>query len=161
MYGDTGTLKKVDDINVITFRRSLNASPDKVWEAITTADGLTSWLAVSAAVDGREGGAVEIEFDDDERVSGTITRWDPTSSFAHTWLINGEVESDLEYSLTPTDRGTDIMLVHTGLPDEMCGGYTPGWHAFLERLTAQIAGEDAPDWLTVFEAAAPLYAQAT
>ena len=158
MNGQAGTLSKVDDVNVITFRRSLNASPEKVWEAITTADGLTSWLAVSAAVDGREGGAVEIEFDDDERVSGTITRWDPTSSFAHTWLINGEVESDLEYSLAATDRGTDLMLVHTGLPDEMCRGYTPGWHAFLARLTAQITGEDAPDWLTIFEDVAPLYA---
>ncbi len=157
MYGETGTLSKVDDVNVITFRRSLNAAPERVWEALTTGDGLMSWLAVSASVDGREGGAVEIEFDDDQKVSGTITRWEPTSNFAHTWIINGEVESDLQYSLTPTDGGTDLTLIHTGLPDETCGGYTPGWHAFTSRLAARLDGESVPDWLTVFGQVAPSY----
>jgi uncharacterized protein YndB with AHSA1/START domain len=157
MYGDTGTLSREGDVNVITFRRSLNATPWRVWEALTTGDGLTSWLAVSASVDAREGGSVEIEFDDDQKVSGTITQWDPTSHFAHTWVINGAVASDVRYSLEPLGEGTELTLVHTGLPDEMCGGYTPGWHAFTARLAAQLNGEAVPDWLTIFEEVAPAY----
>jgi uncharacterized protein YndB with AHSA1/START domain len=157
MFGNTGTLSKDGDINVITFRRSLNASPDRVWEALTTQDGLTSWLAVSASIDGREGGSVDIEFDDDQTVGGVITLWDPTSGFAHTWVINGSVTSDVEYTLVPVDRGTELTLIHSGLPEEMCGGYTPGWHAFLARLTAGLEGGDVPEWLSVFEQVAPAY----
>ena len=89
MFGETGTLARDGDVNVITFRRSLDASPERVWEALTTEKGLTSWLAVSAKVDGREGGDIAIEFDDGQAVSGTISRWDPTCQFAHTWVING------------------------------------------------------------------------
>ena len=157
MFGDTGTLTRNDDVNVITFRRSLNAPPERVWEALTTQEGITSWLAVSAKVDGRKGGAVEIEFDDDQMVDGIITRWDPTSHFAHTWIINGEFPSDVRYTLAPVGEGTELTLVHTGLPDEMCAGYTPGWHTFMVRLAAALDGEVVPDWRTVFEAVAPAY----
>jgi len=157
MFGETGTLSKVDDVNVITFMRSLNAAPERVWEALTTEDGITSWLAVSAKVDGRHGGAIALEFDDNQTVDGTITRWDPTSNFAHTWVINSEFPSDVRYALEPAGDGTALTLVHTGLPDEMCGGYTPGWHAFLARLAADVDGESVPDWLTVFEQVASAY----
>ena len=157
MFGETGTLAKDGDVNVITFRRSLDASPERVWEALTTERGLTSWLAVSAKVDGRQGGDIEIEFDDDQEVSGTISRWDPTTHFAHTWIINDEISSEVAYALTATGGGTDLMLVHTGLPDEMCRGYTPGWHSFLARLAADLEGGSVPEWLTVFEEVAPAY----
>ena len=157
MFGETGTLAKDGDVNVITFRRSLDASPERVWEALTTEKGLTSWLAVSAKVDGRKGGDIAIEFDDGQEVSGTISRWDPTSQFAHTWVINGEISSDVTYALAATGGRTELTLVHTGLPDAMCEGYTPGWHAFLARLAADLEGGSVPEWLTVFEEVAPAY----
>lgn len=157
MFGQSGTLTKEGDVNVITFQRSLDAPPERVWEALTTQEGITSWLAVSAKVDGRDGGDVEIEFDDDQTVSGIITRWDPNSHFDHTWVINATITSDVAYSLTPLGEGTELMLVHTGLPDEMCAGYTPGWHAFLARLAAELEGSSVPEWQTVFEQVAPAY----
>jgi uncharacterized protein YndB with AHSA1/START domain len=157
MFGETGTLAKLDGVNVITFRRELKARPERVWEALTTADGITSWLAVSASVDGRPGGSVAIEFEDDQSVTGEITRWDPTSRFAHTWVINGAIESDLEYTLEGVGDTTMLTLVHSGLPDEICGGYTPGWHAFVTRLGALMEGNSLPEWMTVFEEVAPAY----
>ena len=51
-----------------------------------------------------------------------------------------------------------LTLTHTGLPEEMCGGYTPGWHAFLARLDARLNGTSVPDWETVFGAVAEAYA---
>jgi uncharacterized protein YndB with AHSA1/START domain len=157
MFGETGTLAKDGDVNVITFRRSLGASPERVWKALTTEKGLTSWLAVSATVDGREGGAIAIEFDADQTVSGKISRWDPTTRFAHPWIINDAISSEVAYALTPTGSGTKLTMVHTGLPNEMCGGYTPGWHAYMARLAAEVEGGSVPEWLTVFEEVAAAY----
>lgn len=42
MYGPTGRLTNQAGTNVITFVRTFNASPEHVWNALTTADGITS-----------------------------------------------------------------------------------------------------------------------
>ena len=49
-------------------RRTINiaTSPRTVWRALTTAEGLQSWWADEARVDGREGGHVVITSEDDE-----------------------------------------------------------------------------------------------
>ena len=157
-FGPLGSLARDGDANVITFQRAFAAPPSRVWKALTTADGIMSWLGTEASVDARLGGEVSIRFDDQQLVTGTITTWDPTSRFAHGWLINGEHDSHLEYELSENDGSTVLTLTHTGLPDEMCGGYTPGWHAFLARLDARLSGTSLPDWETVFGAVVEAYA---
>jgi uncharacterized protein YndB with AHSA1/START domain len=157
-FGQIGTLTTEDGDNVITFIRTLPAPPERVWRALATADGITSWLAPSASIDARLGGVVEMTFDAENVVTGTITTWDPFSTLAHTWVINDEVSSELRYELSPTDGGTELRLIHTKLPDEMCGGYTPGWHAYLARLDAVLAGNEPPSWMDVFGEVAHRYA---
>ena len=158
MYGPVGTLTKEADVNVITFSRTFPAPPERVWNALTTVDGITSWLAPTASIDARAGGSIEFEFDAENSVSGEITQFDPFSHLAHTWIINGEVPSAVRYELSTVDGGTELTLIHTALPDEMCGGYTPGWHAYMARLDASLQGIDLPDWMAVFEQVAPSYA---
>lgn len=157
MYGPLGSLDKTADGNVITFNRTLPAPPEKVWEALTTSDGVMAWLAPIASIDARSGGAVEIEFDDENTVTGEITQFDPYSRFAHTWIINGEVPSAVSWELVPEGAGTALTLIHTQLPDEMVGGYTPGWHAFMARLDAMLAGQPLPDFMDVVGSVASSY----
>ena len=160
-HGPTGTLTRTEGTNVITFVRDLPAPPDRVWRALTTADGLASWLAPSASIDARHGGDIRFTFDEENVVTGTITESEPETHLAHTWVINDEAESTVRYDLTPVDGGTRLTLVHTGLPDEMCGGYTPGWHAYLVRLDASTSGTEPPEWLEIFQAVADAYAAPT
>lgn len=157
-YGPTGTLTQEADENVITFHRSFSSPPESVWEALTTEAGITAWLAPEASIETGPGGAVSMKFDEDNAITGTITQWDPYTAFAHTWIINGEVPSAVRYELTPTNTGTDLMLIHTQLPDAMAGGYTPGWHAYLARLDAKLASQPIPDWMDVFQQVAGSYA---
>ncbi len=157
-HGPTGTLTHDGATNVITFVRTLDAAPERVWTALTTAAGLMSWLAPEASIDPRPGGEVRLTFDEENLVTGTITEFDPPRGLAHTWTINGDVESTVRYTLAPSGEGTELTLVHTGLPDEMCGGYTPGWHAYLVRLEAVTDGGTPPGWMEVFEAVAARYA---
>jgi hypothetical protein len=71
--------------------------------------------------------------------------------------LNGEVPSSLSYLLQPEGSGTKMTLVHTKLPQQMAGGYTPGWHAYLDRLDRLIAGTDPSSWDELFNAIAPRY----
>ena len=90
-------------------------------------------------------------------MTGEITVWNPHSELAHTWVINGEIPSELTYRLSPVDNGTTLTLVHRKLPDEMAGGYTPGWHAFLDRLDQALAGREPDTWDDLFADLMPMY----
>lgn len=158
VYGPVGTLVKDGGTNVVTFTRTYNVTPQRLWRALTTREGIQAWLAPRASIDARVGGKIELTFDEDNTVSGVITAWDPHRVFAHTWVINDEVASEVRFELTPSGAdGTTLSLVHRGLPDEMCRGYAPGWHAYLVRLESATADVEPPDWMDVFVAVASEY----
>ena len=155
-HGPAGSLTHADDETVITFTRDFAAPPDRVWQALTSASSLSSWLAPRAEIDARLGGAVRLVFDDANTVSGTITEFEPPHTLGHSWMFD-DVASTVRYTLEPTAGGTRLTLVHRGLPEHMSRGYTPGWHAYVVRLDAAIDGRTPPDWTDVFEAVSESY----
>jgi uncharacterized protein YndB with AHSA1/START domain len=156
MTTNIGSLTFQDADSVITFERSYAVTPERLWRAIATKDGIASWLA-DGDFEEREGGAVRFEFNEDQTVIGEVLVWDPYSELTHTWNINGEVPSTVNYRIEETDTGTKMTLTHTKLPAEMAGGYTPGWHAYLDRLEQAISGSPMQTWDELFEQAMPLY----
>lgn len=71
--------------------------------------------------------------------------------------VVGETESVVEWDLQPLGEKTRLTLVHRALPETMWRGYAAGWHAHMDRLAAVVAGDPAPAWEPLFEAALPLY----
>jgi uncharacterized protein YndB with AHSA1/START domain len=151
-----GTLTFENSDPIITFERSYSVPPERVWRAIATKEGLASWLA-DGDFEERRGGAVRFEFSEDQTVTGEILVWDPFAELTHTWVINGEFPSTVNYRLVETGDGTTMTLTHTKLPEAMAGGYAPGWHAYLERLAQTIGGSSVTSWDELFEEAMPLY----
>ena len=151
-----GTLAFEGSDTVITFTRSYAAAPDKVWDAIATQDGLAGWLA-TGTFESRLGGQVDFVFDPENNVVGEVTVWNPFSELTHTWVINGEVPSSLTYLLHAEGSGTKMTLIHSKLPEPMANGYTPGWHAYLDRLDQLIDGTEPSSWDELFNAIAPQY----
>lgn len=154
-----GTLTNHDGTTKITFERTFPVTPERLWRAIATADGVSAWLA-EGELEEREGGRVRFEFNEEQTVTGEITTWNPYTQLAHTWNINGEIPSALEYRIDEVADGSTLTLTHTALPAEMAGGYTPGWHAYLDRLSQTLADEDVSSWDELFAAAMPHYAKA-
>ena len=110
--------------------RSINVAhpPAKVWEAITTAEGLGTWFGHKATIDLR------------------IERIEPPRVFGYTWGISGLPADDprrtyVEFTLEPVAEGTRLTVVESGfaqLPDDSYpgayGGNVEGWRTELGEL---------------------------
>jgi uncharacterized protein YndB with AHSA1/START domain len=121
--------------------------PERVWEALTSAEGLGGWFGDHATVDLRPGGTASVEWDDEEyKATLTISVVEPPTRFAWTWAIQGLPASDprrtyVEFTLVPTGGGTRLTVVESGfaqLPDELLDtayrGNTEGWRKELAEL---------------------------
>jgi uncharacterized protein YndB with AHSA1/START domain len=120
--------------------------PQKVWAAITTAEGLGTWFGHKATIDLRPGGAAELTWDDGATANLRVERVEEPTVFAFTWHIYGLPEEDprrtyVEFTLEPVGSGTRLTVVESGfaqLSDDAYraafDGNTDGWRRELAEL---------------------------
>jgi uncharacterized protein YndB with AHSA1/START domain len=127
--------------------------PEKVWAALTTAEGLGSWFGDAAEIDLRPGGAGSMRWTAEGfAVRMRVERVEPPTVFGYTWDIYGLPEEDprrtyVEFTLEPVASGTRLTVVESGfaqLPDEIYrkafDGNTEGWGKELGELAAYLDG---------------------
>ena len=131
----------------------LTQSPERVWQALTTAEGLGTWFGHGAEVDLRVGGLVKLTWNSGDRATLTIERLEPPHVFGYTWGLQGLPETDprrtyVEFTLEPTGRGTVLTMVESGfaqLSDDghkaAYSGNTEGWTHELDELVAYLDGQ--------------------
>jgi len=97
------------------------ARPRTVWKAITTSEGLRSWLVDDARIDARQGGRVVWIGEDDEgnRVEekGVIHKWRPTSHLEISWDKMGNFPTTgtrLTFQLALDGDETRVSVIHSG-----------------------------------------------
>ena len=123
---DAGTLREIDGGWEIGFERRLRHSPERVWNALTTPEGLACWLA-EAEIDATPGGKMELNFrqpDNDfmpdkpevRRQSNEVLVARPFTRFEHTF--GGNPESVVSWRLEPDGDGTP----HADTPLQFCHG---------------------------------------
>ncbi|MCW6005286.1 SRPBCC family protein [Micromonospora sp. CPCC 205371] len=126
--------------------------PERVWAALTTAEGLGTWFGQKAEVDLRVGGQAKLSWDSGDIATLTIERVEPPRVFGYTWPIYGLPEGDprrtyVEFTLEPAGAGTTLTMVETGfaqLPEPehktALSGNTDGWTNELGELVAYLDG---------------------
>ncbi|MEV0237849.1 SRPBCC domain-containing protein [Nonomuraea sp. NPDC050786] len=93
---------------------------ERVWAALTTAEGLSRWFGSVAEIDLRPGGRAFFRWDDlGEESVATIAVVDPPHRFAFRWGIEGLPEDDapqtlVDFTLEPVPDGTRLRLVESG-----------------------------------------------
>jgi uncharacterized protein YndB with AHSA1/START domain len=68
-------------------RVDLAHSPETVWAALTTADGLRAWFGEEATIDPRPGGVGRMTFASGLRVEMRVERVEEPRVFGFTWQI--------------------------------------------------------------------------
>jgi uncharacterized protein YndB with AHSA1/START domain len=130
----------------------LTQPPERVWAALTTAEGLGTWFGKRAEIDLRVGGQATLAWDSGDTATLTIERLEPPQVFGYTWPIAGLPAEDprrtyVEFTLEPTGTGTTLTMVESGfgqLPDAehkaAFSGNTEGWTNELGELVAYLDG---------------------
>ncbi len=131
----------------------LDHPPEKVWTALTTAEGLGTWFGdAGAQIDLRPGGAAQMSWDGGFTVQMRVERVEELSVFGFTWQVKGLPEDDprrtyVEFTLEPTEAGTRLIVVETGfaqLPGDVYGeeyqGHVDGWRSELGDLASYLSG---------------------
>jgi uncharacterized protein YndB with AHSA1/START domain len=120
--------------------------PARVWAALTTAEGLSSWFGQKAEIDLRPGGSARMSFGTEFTAELRVERVEEPNVFGYTWHIYGLPEEDprrtyVEFTLEPTAAGTRLTVVESGfaqLPEDAYktafGGNTEGWARELGEL---------------------------
>ena len=126
---------------------------EKVWAALTTAEGLGTWFGNTAEVDLRVGGEAKLAWDSGDTATLTIERVEPPTVFAYTWPLHGLPDGDprrtyVEFTLAPSGGGTTLTVVESGFAqasgDEhktAFSGNTEGWTNELGELVAYLDGK--------------------
>jgi uncharacterized protein YndB with AHSA1/START domain len=124
-----------------------DASPEAVWQAISTGPGTDSWFMGHSEIEPREGGRVTMRLGGWESVS-TVTAWEPGRRLKH----QSEPDPDglmmaFEYIVEGRDGGGTILrLVHSGfLGDDWETEYdalSVGDRVYLRKLGVYLARFD-------------------
>ncbi|MFN8528427.1 MAG: SRPBCC domain-containing protein [Anaerolineae bacterium] len=117
----------------------IHASPQIVYNALTTSTQINQWLCNHADVHYRaaEGSGFYLGWNDEYQVIGKFITLEPGKRVAMTWCGAGEPETRVEFTLTPEDGGTRVTMAHTGYGEndaKLLEDHRLGWQGMLECL---------------------------
>ena len=125
--------------------------PERVWAALTTAEGLAAWFGDEAAIDLRPGGTAQMRWANEGFTAHMrVERVEEPRVFGFTWGIYGLPEGDprrtyVEFTLEPAGAGTRLTVTESGfaqLPEDAYrkayDGNTEGWVKELGDLAAYL-----------------------
>jgi uncharacterized protein YndB with AHSA1/START domain len=151
--GDAGLVTRPS----LTFKRRLDASPEKVYAAWTDPQKITRWFgradatagSFRADIDARIGGHFRVSFsakDEYYQVGGIYREVVPNRRlvFSWAWHSTPERESLVTVQLEPDGDGTLLTLHHEQLFDDAArDGHQRGWTGALDKLEASLAQDAA------------------
>ena len=120
-------------------RQFVNASPSRVFQALTDPSELLHWLVINAQVDARRGGTMTLDWPSGKHVTGKILEFIQDKRLKIPWTERTQVRFDL----APKEKGTVLTLTHRGYADDKWWsknfiGHCAGWAYFLMNIKSWI-----------------------
>lgn len=93
----------------------INATPERVFRALTEKAELERWFVQKAEIDLRVGGAVMFEWAPGMFETGTIVAVEPPHRLSYIWEALEPSPTTITFELTAENEGTRLRLVHSGI----------------------------------------------
>ena len=127
----------------------IKASPQRVFQALTTKEDLERWFLVNAEVDLRPGGAIRFEWGPSMVEVGKILVCEPPHRLSYSWEAFAAGSTTVTFELTRENAGTRLHLIHTGIGegedwDTYSTAVDSGWSAHLIDLTTWLETGTCP-----------------
>jgi uncharacterized protein YndB with AHSA1/START domain len=130
--------------DVITKETILNHPIDKVWNAISLAEEISTWF-IKADFKAEKGYEYTFTATEDKgclEITGEIKESNPYT-LVYTWIVaNTDVETTVSWKLEPTENGTKLLLEHSGISNyagetatAMFESFSGGWANCVNQLT--------------------------
>ncbi len=97
----------------IEIERTYAHPVSRVWDAITTADGISAWMKYETTLERRIGGRILVDFKSEGNLEGIVCEWVPERVFAYTWGL-----SVVRWVLEPCEDGPGNGRSSDGGPGE-------------------------------------------
>ena len=134
------SLARINEEYCIEIEREYAHPVSRVWDAVTTSDGISSWMKYEATVERRIGGRIFVDFKSEGNLEGVVCEWAPERVFAYTWGL-----SVLKWELEPRESGTRLRFTNSYVTPDILMGFAAGWHAFIDHLGPYLAGTTVAD----------------
>jgi uncharacterized protein YndB with AHSA1/START domain len=128
----------------------IRADPERVFDYFTKPEAILRWMGDYAVLDPVPGGQFTLDING-VPVRGRYLEIDRPRRLLVSWGHAGSDRlppgaSTVEVTLTPSDGGTTVTIVHAGLPVPEANQHRLGWDHFLARLILAASGDDpGPD----------------
>jgi activator of HSP90 ATPase len=121
----------------------LVVSPEQLFQAWLDSAAHTAFTGSPAEIDPAVGGAFTAW---DGYISGVTLELDPPGRIVQSWhaadFPEGAPASRLEVRIEPTDSGSRLTLLHTGIPAGMGNSYREGWQdSYFTPMMGYFSGE--------------------
>ena len=139
----------VETYDELSFSQEVDATPEDVFYAFTTAQGWRNWMCDSARFEARPGGSYQLAWNSGWYASGTVREVTQPEKVALTWFGMGDPgPTDVTIKLKGVDGKTLVELSHSGFGQkgdwvETRKEAIKGWELGLENLKSIFStGED-------------------
>ena len=129
----------------LSFEFDLRHPPEKVWRALTDPVLLTEWLLPVIELKVEPGSAFTFKAQPqpgwDGIVNCRLLELEAPRKLSYGWVV-GDLDTVVTFTLTPTESGTRLSIVHSGFrPDQKqnLGGARHGWKMMGGKLVDLLA----------------------
>jgi uncharacterized protein YndB with AHSA1/START domain len=115
------------------------ARPATVFAFFADPANFAAWIGHGSTIEPRKGGTVAVRSEHGPAALGRILDWVPDQRLVFTWGHEPGAglppdSSRVTVTLREVAGGTEVRLVHSGLPGEAAAGTNIGWRAHLSSL---------------------------
>jgi len=130
----------------IAFAIELDHAPAKVWRALTDPALLSEWLLPVIGPELAPGTAFTFRTQPHPGWDGTVhcrvLESEPHRRLRYTWVVGDMLDTEVTFTLAPTETGTRLSIVQSGFRPEQkqnFGGARYGWRMMGEKLIDLLA----------------------
>lgn len=127
---------------------TIAASPEHIFPFFTDPEKMLQWIGTEVELEPRPGGTFRVVPNRVDVIRGKYLEIVPPTRVVFTWGFEGSGQalpaggSVVEITLRAVDGGTEVQLVHRGLPDGMIDAHRHGWEHYLARVETAAEGRD-------------------